>query len=90
MRQVEIVQMNLNKVTLCKIPKTSARTDIFQRKYLVGLYLLGFGRLNFQIWRLRKELGQRVRSYFSYKLRLLHELRDTSLSYLSKDKKDKK
>ena len=29
-----------------------------------------------------------VRSYYSYKLRLLHELRDTNLSYLSKDKKD--
>ena len=31
-----------------------------------------------------------VKSYHSYKLRLLHELRDTNLSYLSKDKKDKK
>ena len=31
-----------------------------------------------------------VRSYYSYKLRLLHELRDTNLSYLSKDKKDEK
>ena len=29
-----------------------------------------------------------VRSYYSYKLRLLHELRDINLSYLSKDKKD--
>ena len=29
-----------------------------------------------------------VRSYFSYKLRLSHELRDTNLSFLSKDKKD--
>ena len=29
-----------------------------------------------------------VKSYHSYKLRLLHELRDTNLSYLSKDKKD--
>ena len=29
-----------------------------------------------------------VRSYYSYKLRLSHELRDTNLSYLSKDKKD--
>ena len=29
-----------------------------------------------------------ARSYYSYKLRLLHELRDTNLSYLSKDKKD--
>ena len=27
------------------------------------------------------------RSYYSYKLRLLHELRDSNLSYLSKDKK---
>ena len=29
-----------------------------------------------------------VRSYYSYKLHLFHELRDTNLSYLSKDKKD--
>ena len=29
-----------------------------------------------------------VRSYYSYKLHLLHELRDTNLSYLPKDKKD--
>ena len=31
-----------------------------------------------------------VRSYYSYKLRLLHELRDANLSYLSEDKKDVK
>ena len=29
-----------------------------------------------------------VRCYYSYNLRLLHELRDTNLSYLSKNKKD--
>ena len=29
-----------------------------------------------------------VTSYYSYKLRLFHELRDINLSYLSKDKKD--
>ena len=29
-----------------------------------------------------------VRSYYSYKLRLLHQLRDNNLSYLSKVKKD--
>ena len=37
-----------------------------------------------------KRISQRVRSYYSYKLRLLHELRDTNLSYLSKDKEYKK
>ena len=37
-----------------------------------------------------KRIGQRVRSYYSYKLLLLHELRDANLSYLSKDKEDKK
>ena len=31
-----------------------------------------------------------VRIYYTYKLRLLHELRDTNLSYLSKDKNDMK
>ena len=49
-----------------------------------------FESLNFQIRRLRKELGQRVGSLYSCKLRLLHKLRDTNLSYLSKDKKLKK
>ena len=38
------------------------------------------------MWRLRIELGQRVRNYYSYKLHLLHKLRDVNLSYLSKDK----
>ena len=56
---------------------------IFQRGFLVGLYfvLLIFERLNFQMWRLRKEL---------VKLRLLRELTDTNLSYLSKYEEDKK
>ena len=40
--------------------------------------------------KIEKRISQRVSSYYSYKLRLLHELRDTKLSYLSKDKKDKK
>ena len=41
------------------------------------------GRFSLQL-----TLVSTVRSYFSYKLHLSHELRDTSLSYLSKDKKD--
>ena len=40
--------------------------------------------------KIEKRISQRVSSYYSYKLRLWHELRDTKLSYLSKDKKDKK
>ena len=85
MRQVEHVPMNLrqyqiHKVTQCKIPKANRRTYIFQRRFLVDLYSvpLIFERVNFQMWRLRKELGQRVRIYYSHKLRLLPELRDTN------------
>ena len=42
----------------CKIPKTSPRTYIFQRGFLVGLYSVPFmfERSNFRMWRLRKEL----------------------------------
>ena len=40
--------------------------------------------------KIEKRISQRVRSYYSYKLRLLHELRGTNFSYLSKDKEDKK
>ena len=39
--------------------------------------------------KIEKRISQQVRSYDSYKLRLLQELRDTNLSYLSKDKEDK-
>ena len=60
---------------------------IFSGLYSVQLI---FERLNFQMWRLRKGLGKRVGSYYSYKLRLLYELKDTNLSYLSNVKKIKK
>ena len=43
------------------------------------------------MWRLRKELVNQLGvGNYSYKLRLLHKLRDTNLSYLSKDNEDKK
>ena len=65
MRQIENVRMNLRqyqvpKATRYKISKVSPRTYIFQREFLVGLYSvpLIFERLNFQMWILRKELGQ--------------------------------
>ena len=35
----------------------------------------------------KKIISQWVRSYYSYKLRLLDKLRDKNLSYLSKNKK---
>ena len=35
-----------------------------------------------------KRISQRVTGYYSYKLHLLHELRITNLSYLSKGRKD--
>ena len=99
--QAEIVQMHFcqfqtHKVTSCKIPKASGRTYIFQRGFLVGLYSvpLMFERSKlcskFSNLEIEKRIGQRVRSYYSYKLCLSQELRDTTLSYLSKDKEDKK
>ena len=40
--------------------KVSPRTYIFPKGFLVGLYSVSliFERLNFQMWILRKELGQ--------------------------------
>ena len=54
----EIVPILDTKVTSCKIPKANPRTYIFQRGFLVGLYSVQFifERLNFQMWRLKKEL----------------------------------
>ena len=54
------------------------------------LVLDGFSSLQIVLGRfsLFLTLVSTVRSYYSYKLRLSHELRDTNLSYLSKDKKD--
>ena len=54
------------------------------------LVLDGFSSLQIVLDRfsLFLTLVSTVRSQYSYKLRLLHELRDTNLSYLSKDKKD--
>ena len=79
MHQVDIVQMNLrqyqvHKVTSCKISKASPRTYIFQRGFLVGLYSvpLLFKRLIFSSLNIEKRISQRDRSYYSYKLRLLH------------------
>ena len=40
------------------------------------------------LYHVSKDFLRTVRSSYSYKLRLSHELRDTNLSYLSKDKKD--
>ena len=48
-----------------------------------SLFQIGLG-----CFRLFLTLVSTVRSYYSYKLCLLHELRDTNLSYLSTDKKD--
>ena len=93
MRQVAIVQMifrqnQIHKATSCKIPKTSPRTYIrLSGLKFWGAYNRTFEFLNVKI---KKRISQRVKSYYSYKLRLLHHLRDTNLSYLSEDKEDKK
>ena len=48
----------------------------------MGLYFVAHVKI-------QKRINQRGKSYNFYNLRLLHELRDTKFSYLSKDKKDK-
>ena len=93
MRQVAIVQMilrqyQIHKATSCKTPKTSPRTYIgLSRFKFCGAYNRTFEFLNVKI---KKKISQRVKSYYSYKSRLLHQLKDTNLSYLSEDKEDKK
>ena len=54
------------------------------------LILVGFSSFQMALGRfsLFLTLVSTVRSYYSSKLLLLHELRDTNLSYLAKDKKD--
>ena len=43
--------------------------------------------LQFSNVNIKKRISQQARNYYTYKLRLLHKLKDTNLSYLSKDKK---
>ena len=62
-------------------------TGIFSGLIFCAVYIRTFEFSNVKI---EKRISQRVRSYYSYKLLLLHELRDTNLFYLSKDKEDKK
>ena len=67
---------------VCEIPKTNPRTYIFQREFLVGLYFVTLIRtFEFSNRNSEKGISQRVRSYYSRKLCLLHELRDTNLIY---------
>ena len=83
-------QYQIHKVTSCKTPKTS---PIYFSKGIFSelIFCAPYNRtLEFSNVKIEKRISQRVRSYYSYKLRLLHELRDTNLSFLSKDKEDKK
>ena len=56
----------------------------FQWLILCGASIQTFEFLNLKI---EKELVRQVQSYYSYKLHLLHEMRDAIFSFLSKDKK---
>ena len=60
---------------------------IFSGLIFCAAYVRTFEFSNVKI---EKRITQWVRSYYSYKLRLLQELRDTNLFCLSKDKEDKK
>ena len=82
------LQMWCAKLKMCKwiCVKASPRTYVSQRTFLVGLYFVPhiFERLNFQMWRLKKELGQWA-SQITVAFIARVKLRDTNLSYLSKD-----
>ena len=84
------LQMWCAKSKMCEwiCVKASPRTYISQRTFLVGLYFVShiFERLNFRMWRLRKELGQWA-SHITVLKSCVYcvKLRDTYLSYLSKD-----
>ena len=60
---------------------------IFSGLIFCAAYVRTFEFSNVKI---EKRITQWVGSYYSYKLRLLQELRDTNLFCLSKDKEDKK
>ena len=82
MRQVENVQMNLrqcqiHKVMSYKITKATPKDLSFSKGIFSGfifcaVYVQTF---EFSIVKIGKRISQRVRSYYSYKLRLLNELR---------------
>ena len=42
--------------------------------------------LQFSNVNIKKRISQQARNYHTYKLRLLHKLKDANLSYLSKEK----
>ena len=79
----------MQKVTYCKIPKASSKTS---KKIFSGLIFCAIYNRTFEFSNLKieKRISQQVRADYSYKSRLLHELRDTNLSCLTKDKKDVK
>ena len=64
----------------------------FPKRVFSGLifYAAYIQTFEFSNVKIEKRISQRVRSYYSYKLRLLHELRDKNFSHLSKDKENKK
>ena len=63
---------------------------VFSKGIFSGLIICdGYIRIfEFSNVRIEKRITQWVRSYYSHKLHLLHELRDANMSYLSKDKED--
>ena len=64
----------------------------FSKEVFSGLVLCGASIRTFEFLNLKteedwKRISQQVKSYYSYKLRLLHEMRGTNFYFLSKDKK---
>ena len=85
--RMNMCQYQIHKVvTWCKIPKACSRTYIFQKGFLLGFCAAYVRTFEFSNVKTEIRISQRVRRYSSYKLRLLHELRVTNLSYLSNDR----
>ena len=69
----------------------SMHEGFFQTGFLLDLYsgALIFERSDFQM-KIENKISHRVKSYYSYKVPLLHELRVKNFFYLAKDKQNVK
>ena len=70
------------------MPISDTESSVLKKR--LRFYAANVRTLEFTNVQIGQRISQRVRSYYFYKLHLLHELRDTKLCYLLEDKEDKK